>query len=80
MLFRSAAALLLAAAVALLPGPLLGAALWPALLGAALVWALAVPYLRRRLGGYVGDALGATQQLAELAILLGLTARSGGWN
>jgi len=31
---------------------------------------LAVRALRTRLGGYVGDALGATQQVAELAILL----------
>ncbi|HUG25484.1 MAG TPA: adenosylcobinamide-GDP ribazoletransferase [Albitalea sp.] len=28
------------------------------------------PWLRRRLGGYTGDALGASQQLAELAALL----------
>jgi adenosylcobinamide-GDP ribazoletransferase len=28
-------------------------------------------YLRRRIGGYTGDCLGAVQQLAELAFLLG---------
>lgn len=32
--------------------------------------ACAVRYLRRRLGGYVGDTLGATQQLTEVALLL----------
>lgn len=31
--------------------------------------------LRRRLGGYTGDCLGATQQLTELAIYLALLAR-----
>ena len=29
-------------------------------------------YLRRRLGGYSGDALGAAQQLSELLIYLSL--------
>lgn len=38
---------------------------------AAAVAALAAGYCRRRLGGYTGDCLGATQQLAELAFLLG---------
>jgi adenosylcobinamide-GDP ribazoletransferase len=32
-------------------------------------------YVRRRIGGYTGDCLGAVQQLAELGFLLGgLTA------
>ena len=31
-------------------------------------------WLRRRLGGYTGDALGATQQIAELLVLLGWLA------
>ena len=31
-------------------------------------------YFRRRIGGYTGDCLGATQQLAELAILLVMLA------
>ena len=31
-------------------------------------------WLRRRLGGYTGDALGATQQITELLILLGWLA------
>jgi adenosylcobinamide-GDP ribazoletransferase len=36
----------------------------------------ALRYLRRRLGGYTGDCLGAVQQLAELAIYLMVCA----WN
>ena len=46
-----------------------------ALLGltlAALVTLLAARYFVRRIGGYTGDCLGATQQLAELAIYLGI--------
>ena len=33
-------------------------------------------WLRRRLGGYTGDGLGATQQITELALLLGWLAGS----
>lgn len=39
---------------------------------AVLVWAIAAAWLSRRLGGYTGDCLGATQQIAELALLLTL--------
>ena len=47
----------------------------PALLlvAAATVW-LMRSWLRRRLGGYTGDTLGATEQLAEAALLLTLVA------
>jgi adenosylcobinamide-GDP ribazoletransferase len=38
----------------------------------ALVAVLAARYFVRRIGGYTGDCLGATQQLAELAFYLGL--------
>ena len=38
----------------------------------ALVTLLAGRYFKRHLGGYTGDCLGATQQLAELAFYLGL--------
>lgn len=31
-------------------------------------------WLKRRLGGYTGDGLGATEQLAEIAVLLAFTA------
>ena len=43
--------------------------------GAAVLVALAVrQWLKRRLGGYTGDGLGATEQLAEIAVLLAFTA------
>jgi adenosylcobinamide-GDP ribazoletransferase len=41
---------------------------------AVLVMAL---YFRRRIGGYTGDCLGATQQLAEIVIYLAVL---GLWN
>jgi adenosylcobinamide-GDP ribazoletransferase len=31
-------------------------------------------YVRRRIGGYTGDCLGAVQQIAELAFLIGALA------
>jgi adenosylcobinamide-GDP ribazoletransferase len=40
---------------------------------ACMLWGL---YLRRRLGGYTGDGLGAGQQFAELAFYFGAIARS----
>jgi adenosylcobinamide-GDP ribazoletransferase len=43
-----------------------------ALAAAALATFLAARYFVRRIGGYTGDCLGATQQLAELAFYLGL--------
>lgn len=46
-----------------------------ALAAAALVALFMVRLLRRRLGGFTGDGLGATQQLSELAIYLALAAR-----
>jgi len=53
-----------------------GAALGAQILGAgaaagAAAALLAAAYFRRRIGGYTGDCLGAAQQLAELAFLLG---------
>jgi len=52
-------------------GQALGAALGAGA-GAAAITALAAgAYFRRRIGGYTGDCLGAVQQLAELAFLLG---------
>ena len=44
-----------------------------ALLSVAAVTLLAARYFVRRIGGYTGDCLGATQQLTELAFYLGLT-------
>ena len=54
---------------------------WQALVGMAAAAALATAvmrrWLRRRLGGYTGDTLGAAQQGAELLMLLALLARHG---
>lgn len=46
-----------------------------AALACLLVGAAMVGWLRRRLGGYTGDTLGATEQLVETAVLLALVAR-----
>ncbi len=59
------------APLALLPAGLL----W-ALLPVVLVWLWFSRLLRRRLGGYTGDCLGAMQQLTELAFYLGIVAWS----
>lgn len=45
------------------------------LLAVVLVTWLAARYTRRRLGGYSGDVLGATQQLSEFAFYLGVLCR-----
>jgi adenosylcobinamide-GDP ribazoletransferase len=42
------------------------------LTAAALATLLAARYFLRRIGGYTGDCLGATQQVAELAFYLGM--------
>ena len=47
-----------------------------ALAAVALATVYMIHLLRRRLGGFTGDGLGATQQLSELAIYLALAA---GW-
>lgn len=49
--------------------------LW-ALLPVALVWLWFARTLKRRLGGYTGDCLGAMQQLCEIAFYLGVLAWS----
>ena len=53
-----------------------GAALPPLLLCAPAVL-LFQRFIRRRLGGQTGDCLGASQQIAEIAVLLGLVLRIG---
>jgi adenosylcobinamide-GDP ribazoletransferase len=68
--------LIFAAATALLP--LFFLPPWPAI--AATLMALAATLwlarlFKRRIGGYTGDCLGATQQLAELAFYCGLLIR-----
>ena len=45
-----------------------------ALASAAVATAGCMRWLRRRLGGFTGDTLGAAQQIAELALLLGMSA------
>lgn len=72
--------LVMATVVALLPALWLGAGALVSVAAASGVAAWAVVYLRRRMGGYTGDVLGATQVVSELVILLALTAMpsSGG--
>jgi len=57
---------------ALLPIPQVFIALAPAILATV----LAARYFVRRIGGYTGDCLGATQQVTELAFYLGLLCAS----
>jgi adenosylcobinamide-GDP ribazoletransferase len=64
------ALLLLALAASGVHLPQLGAAL----VATAIVALLMRQWLKRRLGGYTGDGLGATEQLAEIAVLLAFTA------
>lgn len=45
---------------------------WAPLLAVALAWAWAWRLFARRLQGYTGDCLGATQQVGEIAFYLGL--------
>jgi adenosylcobinamide-GDP ribazoletransferase len=54
--------------------PLLAFAPWALFPVAAAVALLMSLWLRRRLGGYTGDTLGATEQVAEAALLLALAA------
>lgn len=51
-----------------------GPKLLAAVVAAAVVALLMRQWLKRRLGGYTGDGLGATEQLAEIAVLLAFTA------
>jgi adenosylcobinamide-GDP ribazoletransferase len=50
------------------------AALWWAAVAAVVVTLWMAGWLRRRLGGYNGDALGATQQFCEVAVYLSVQA------
>jgi adenosylcobinamide-GDP ribazoletransferase len=64
--------LFIAAITGLAPCVLLPAShLLAALLVVALCTWFAARYFVRRIGGYTGDCLGATQQIAELAFYLG---------
>jgi adenosylcobinamide-GDP ribazoletransferase len=53
---------------------LAASALGVALASAAVAATVCARWLRRRLGGFTGDTLGATQQISELALLLGVSA------
>jgi adenosylcobinamide-GDP ribazoletransferase len=59
----------------------LQASLWPVLAASTAAAALATlwcaRWLRRRIGGFTGDTLGATQQITELAVLLAWLAARG---
>ncbi len=71
------AALLVAGLCGVLPLLTLGAAALPAIgLGGGVTAGLAL-WFRRRLGGYTGDTLGATQQVTELTILLAAAWHAG---
>jgi adenosylcobinamide-GDP ribazoletransferase len=59
------------------PGRLAAAALFTAVLAAIAVVLCMRRWLKRRLGGYTGDTLGATEQLAGVAVLLSLSAWVG---
>jgi adenosylcobinamide-GDP ribazoletransferase len=49
-------------------------ALWMGIVPLALALILSISLMRRKIGGFTGDLLGATQQLAEMALLLTLAA------
>jgi adenosylcobinamide-GDP ribazoletransferase len=73
----SGAELTLAALFGLSPCLLLaGSRVWVAIGLAAAVTIFAAGYFVRRIGGYTGDCLGATQQVAEFAFYVGLCASS----
>jgi adenosylcobinamide-GDP ribazoletransferase len=72
----SKAGLAVAAVSGLAPLALLAPHLLWALVPVALVWLWFNLKLKRRLGGYTGDCLGAMQQLCELAFYLGVLGLS----
>jgi adenosylcobinamide-GDP ribazoletransferase len=48
-----------------------------AVVGALAPMALLARWCRRRIGGYTGDTLGATQQVAEVGLYVALLAATG---
>ena len=52
------------------PVPTLARALLASVVAVVLVGVWMAWWLRRRLGGFTGDTLGASQQLSEVAVLL----------
>lgn len=67
---------LLATLFGLIPLVLLPSSLWLALLGVGVVWLWFSRKIKKLLGGYTGDCLGAMQQLCELAFYIGILACS----
>lgn len=61
----------------LLPLTFLAVKFLLALLPVAIVWLWFSIKIRKRIGGYTGDCLGAMQQLTEIAFYLGLLASAG---
>ena len=74
-LFLSTTAFAASFAVWVLIAALAPQLLW-ALVPMAIVWLWFSLKLKRRLGGYTGDCLGAMQQLCELAFYLGILGLS----
>lgn len=70
----SSGELMVATVFGLLPLMLLEAKFLFSLLPVALTWLWFSTKLRKRIGGYTGDCLGAMQQLTEVAFYLGLLA------
>jgi adenosylcobinamide-GDP ribazoletransferase len=66
--------LLVAAVFGLTPLALIDPHLWWALLPLVLVWLWFSNKLKKLLGGYTGDCLGAMQQLCEISFYLGVVA------
>jgi len=73
----SAGELILASLFGLVPLVFLSVHLLWALLPVVLVWAWFSHKLKRRIGGYTGDCLGAMQQLTEIAFYLGILGAIG---
>ena len=70
-------ALLIAGLCGLVPMLILGTAALPAIVLGGIVTAGLALWFQRRLGGYTGDTLGATQQLVELTVLLAAAWHAG---
>jgi adenosylcobinamide-GDP ribazoletransferase len=68
--------LMIATIFGLLPLAFLGIQSLLALVPVALVWMWFSAKLKKRIGGYTGDCLGAMQQLTEIAFYIGLIASS----
>ncbi len=66
--------LIIATVFGVFPMLLLPMYCWLALIPVALVWVRLLFMMRRKIGGYTGDCLGAMQQITEVTFYLGLVA------